>query len=268
MQAPFTGEERRTLLDRYFAEHRQWLDLDFRSATSGGSAGMPASPEKDRLAASLAGLLDQYRRGLPVLPLSRCPFSQQVLYHSLDPYGLDGPWWNYTAPVRPLTYLAPTFHSLAGALTLKGSPEKAPFLCVPGPGVPYVVPELLQNNHIRAVISRIPVGKHEGHLVAYFTDAPEARIPRLNTWGANRWELLDRRGTYMWGESSLPESRLDFDLVRWMEEEKLLWIFPGDRTLGLRSGVKDCPYLAAEGTRRIQRIWNGRVLDTGEKEGT
>jgi len=32
--------------------------------------------------------------------------------------------------------------------------------------------------------------------------------------------------------------------------------------------VKDCPYLAAEGTRRIQRIWDGRLLATGEKEGT
>jgi hypothetical protein len=267
MQTPFTREERQEILDRYFAEHRRWLDLDFRSATSGERAGTPVSPEKDQLAASLAGLLDQYRRNLPVLPLSKSPFSQQVLYHSLDPFGIDGPWWNYTAPVHPVEYVMPDFHSLTGALRLQEPVENAPFLSVPGPGAPYVVPEILSDDRILAVLSSIPVGRHTAYLITYFTDDPAARIPRMNRWGANRWELLDRRGTFSWGEYSPPESRLDFDLRSWVEKEKLLWILPEDRTLSLHPGIQGCPFLDCKGTKSIQRILNGKLLAMDKNEG-
>jgi hypothetical protein len=267
MQTPFSRNERNEILGRYFAEHRQWLDLDFQSVTARRGGGTPASPEKESLAASLAGLLDMYRRNLPVLPLSRCPFTQQVLYHSLDPFGIDGPWWNYTAPVHPVEYVMPGFHSLAGALRLQEPVEKAPFLCVPGPGVPYVVPEILSDDHIRAVLSSTMVGNHTGYLIAYFMDDPGVRVPRINRWGANRWELLDRRGTFTWGEFSPPESRFDFDLRSWIEKEKLFWILPQDSTLSLRRGAVDCPFLACTGTKKIQRIRNGKLPATGEKEG-
>jgi hypothetical protein len=267
MQTPFTREERQGILDRYFAAHRRWLDLDFQAVTS-GSTGAPVSPEKEPLAATIARLLDQYRRNLPVIPVSRCPFTQQVLYHSLDTYGIDGLWWNYTAPVRPVEYLMPEFHSLTGALLLHEPPEKAPFLCIPGPGAPYVVPEILSDDHIMAVLFSMAVGKHTGYLITYFTDDPAIRVPRMNRWGVNRWELLDRRGTFMWGEFSPPESRFDFDLRGWIEKEKLLWILPQDSTLSLQRGLAGCPFLSCTGTKKIQRIQNGKLLGTGRKEGT
>lgn len=265
MQTPFTEGERRELLNRYSAAHQRWLDLDFQSVT--GKADASATAGKDRLAKELDGLLGEYRRNVPVLPLSRCPFSQQVLYHSLDPYGTDGLWWNYQAPVRPLDPVMPTFHSLTGALLVQGPVEKAPFLCVPGPGAPYVVPAILADDRIRAVISETRVGEHTGYVIAYFSSDPAARIPRLNSWGANRWQVLDRRGTFLWGEYSPPATGLDFDLKRWLDEEKLFWIAPGDRLLALHRGAADCPYCAGTGTRQIQRIRNGVLLDGSEKEG-
>jgi hypothetical protein len=264
MQTPFSREERQGILDRYFPAHQQWLDLDFQSVTASG-AGAAVSAEKDQLASIIAELLDQYRRNLPVPAISRCPYTSQVLYHSLDPYGIDGLWWNYQAPVRPIDFLMPGFLSLTGALLLQESPENVPFLCVPGPGAPYVVPEILSDDQVKAVLSSTNIGKHTGYIMAYFTDDPSAVIPRMNCWGANRWELLNRRGTFMWGEFSPPESRFDFDLRPWIERGKMLWIQPGDRTLSLHQGVADCPFLACTGTKKIQRIQNGIVHETGGK---
>ena len=76
----------------------------------------------------------RYQAGLPFLPVSRCPFSRQVVYHSLDPFGTDGLWWNYTAPVRPVENLPVTFHGITGALALNGPPDTCPVPLRAGPG--------------------------------------------------------------------------------------------------------------------------------------
>ncbi len=37
----------------------------------------------------------EYQSGLPIIPLSRCPFCQTIISHSLDTFGLDGLWWEW-----------------------------------------------------------------------------------------------------------------------------------------------------------------------------
>lgn len=266
MTISFTREERQALLDRYFTEYRRWQDLDYQLAVAGTTAPAELADEFDGLGRSLSDLRARYQAGLPFLPLSRCPYSRQVAYHSLDPFGTNGLWWNYEAPVRPVENLPVTFHGITGALSLSGPPEDAPFLCVPGPGAPYVLPAVLSPDGVTAVVSTVPIGNHTGYAILYFSNAEPARAPRPDSWGMDHWELLGRKGTFEWG-GSIPAAReRDFLLAPWIEKKKLLWIRPGDRTLTLQSGTAECPYLAMVGTHRIQRIRAGKVWQEGEEE--
>ena len=83
----FTEAQRRDLVTRYGAL--------YRALNMGDETGEAASIE-------LLGVVREYEEGLPRLPLSRCPLTGEVQVHSFDPFGLDGPWWNFEAPARPL----------------------------------------------------------------------------------------------------------------------------------------------------------------------
>ena len=266
MPAPFTRRERQELLDRYFPAYRRWQDLDYQIAVAGKNPHEEMVQEHEQLDRSLMDLRKQYEAGLPFLPLSRCPFSRQVVYHSIDPFGIDGLWWNYEAPVRPVENLPVTFHAITGALSLNGPPGDTPFLCVPGPGAPYVLPAVLSHDHVTAVVSSVPVGSHTGYAILYFTGREQAAVPRPDSWGMDHWELLGRNGSLHWGEDSSAVQAADFMLAPWIENGKLLWIRQDDRTLSLQTGTAGCPYLALGGTRRIQRIRAGRVQQEGWEE--
>jgi hypothetical protein len=267
MNTPFTKEERQALLNQYFPAYKRWQDLDYQLAVSGENDQDALTRETDQLGRNLMDLRDQYRSHLPVIPLSRCPFSSQVLYHSIDHYGIDGLWWNYNAPMRPVENCPATFHSITGALSLETPIENAPFLCVPGPAIPYIIPDILGNEHIEAVLSAITIGRHQGYVMMYYTDNPLTPVPRANSWGMDYWEILDYLGTYRWDSSPFSWESFDFQIDRWIAKGKLHWIEPGDRTFTLRQGTDKCPYLTFAGTKNIQMIRNGELIDTGEQEG-
>jgi hypothetical protein len=266
MTTPFSLQERQELLGRYFPAYQRWQDIDYQLAVAGSTSQPDLTKEYDELGRSLMDLRARYQAGLPFLPISRCPFSRQVVYHSLDPFGTDGLWWNYTAPVRPVENLPVTFHGITGALSLNGPPEQAPFLCVPGPGAPYVLPAVLSPDHVKAVVSTIPIGSHTGYAILYFTSREQDPAPRPDSWGMDHWEQLGRSGTFEWGESTPAAQKADFGLAPWIEKEKLLWIRKEDHTLTLKSGTEGCPYLGISGTHGIQRIRAGRVWQDGEQE--
>lgn len=255
------------MLGQYFLAYKRWQDLDYQLAVSGKDVQSALSRENEEIGKKLMDLRDQYQSNLPVLPLSRCPFSSKVLYHSLDHYGIDGLWWNYEAPMRPVENVPATFHSITGALSLKTPIETAPFLCVPGPAVPYVIPEILKNEQISAVLSSVAIGRHQGYVITYFADNPSVPVPRVNSWGMDHWEVLDSRGTYLWDSNPVLMGMLDFQIDRWIGKGKLHWIEPGDQTVTLRQGATGCPYLSVPGSKEIQKIRNGALLGTGKKEG-
>ena len=110
----------------------------------------------------------------PVPPGIPCPFSRQVVNHSLDPFGTDGLWWNYTAPARPLENLPVTFHGITGALALNGPPEtprssacRAQELRVCDARRPFP-------GHVTAVVSTVMIGRHTGDAILYFTSKEQA----------------------------------------------------------------------------------------------
>jgi hypothetical protein len=238
-----------------------------RQINQEGSMNSASSPDRSAKEASalysnLADLRQQYRLHLPVLPLSRCPFTGQVVYHSLDPLGLDGFFWDFHDPIRFPTYLPSPLFSFSGALQLGNPVEKTRFLCLPGPGIPFVIPEFMGADGVKAVIYSLRIGSHTGYPILYFTDPVPPGIEPVNDWGADHWKRVDVFGTVHWNESVDFEDEYDFDLVPYIRSKKLLWISPGDRTMTLRSGTDGCPYVDLKGERRIQRIQDGKVWTT------
>lgn len=249
--------ERKAFLQKYFERLEKWREYDMDQAEQGDTENTPA--EMEELQIKLTEMRDEYAEGLPVLPLSRCPFTGEVVDYCIDLLGLDGLWWNYDAPVRRTEDLPATYFALDGAVTLKGAIEEAPFLCKPGAGVPGVLPRLLNHDKIQAVISAVPVGGHQGYAIFYFALEIPVGLLRVNTWGTGQYTFLDQEDMVRWGEFDLRINDYDFELGKWIESGKLHWIKPGDESLSLNSSTKDCPYIGLKGNRELQRIERGIV---------
>lgn len=231
-----------------------------------GSNSSAAAARRAELLASIARLtgmsqvekLQDYLRGLPRPAVARCPYTGSVVQHSVDTGGIDGPWWNYAFPIRPMEQLSPTFFAFTGALRLVDPIPNVASLVKPGPEAPFVVPRLLAAPRMRAVLSSIAVGDCAGWTITYFTDTPVA-IERFNDWGSCRY-WVDGLGI-KWDSMTEDAEPLDFDLAPWIQRGALQWIAPGDPELVLRSTPDGCPYLGLPGRHTFVRVQDGTVWE-------
>lgn len=215
--------------------------------------------ELDALQGEISGLWDAYVAAVPRLPVARCPFSGEVAYHSCDNAALDGLWWRHDSPLRPEERLPPTFLALTGAVAITPPVEDTSFLCKPGPGVPYVLPQLLTRRPVKGVLHAFPVGRHTAYAITYFCELPGLPLVRPNTWGTGAYTWTDAAGRRRWGEADEEDEVWEFDLRPWLDRGQLLWIAPGDAGLVLRAGSAGCPYLALAGERRAQYVQFGEI---------
>jgi hypothetical protein len=186
-----------------------------------------------------AELTEAYLQQLPVRQISRCPFTHDPVTIRFDEIGLDGLWWSRTSAQRRTVSAPSTFAGLTGAVRLNGPVADAGFPVEPGPGAPFVIPEVLGVEGLTAVLSTMSVGTHTAYAIAYFSSPP----PHPGLLAGREWGLFDGY-----------QSELDFDLRPWIDRGKLAWIAPGDAALTLRSGSVECPYLSIEATHELQRI--------------
>jgi hypothetical protein len=206
---------------------------------------------------------EDYLASVPALTLARCPFTGAELVHSIETRGLDGPWWRYDNAVRPVEDPPPTFFALTGAVKLAPDVEWFPFLCKPGPEVPFVVPRLLEHEAVRAVISQLAIGAHQGFAITYFADPVPEGLARFNDWGSDHYETLDG-----WASTFEDAEPLDFDLGPWISSSKLSWVAPGDLEFRLRTELDSCPYLGLLGRPSFLRIQAGDVWTPPPAAGT
>ncbi len=202
---------------------------------------------------------EAYRALVPRVPLSRSPVTQEVFGHSLDFLGLDGLWWDAESPVRPLANNPADLVAFTGALRLDDEVERTRHLVKPGPAVPFVMPEILTREGVVAVVSSQTIGAHFGYVIVYFAADYPADAPRANDWGGDSFDIVDAGGSIGRGEESDSGDDYDFELGPWLDQQKLLWISPGDLDLTLQSGRAGCPYLGLAGVKEIQHIREGRV---------
>ncbi len=216
------------------------------------------------LSEELSALLESYRSSLAVIPVSRCPWTGGLWRRRMDISGLDGLWWDYEAPVRIAERVPETFVALTGSLRPADAVEEFPFLCKPGPEVPYVIPYLLRQDGMKAVMSRIQIGAHEGTAIAYFSSGRTSGFRVPNEWGSSRSVFIASDGGLVTTQDRFDESEFDFELRPYLDEELLLWIDPDDEELELRSGVVDCPFLDRAGRRSCLLISRGEIWTSAE----
>lgn len=258
MTAPGAADDsRRDLLDAHSALEAALTELadDYRKNPSQELADAYAL-----LADRLTWVRDQYLDLLPYRAVSRCPHTGLVALYPIDDAGLDGLWWRYEAPDRPLADLPPTLFALTGAVGVADPIEPAPFEVRPGPGAPYVLPRLLVEDQAVAVVSSITIGRHPGYVIAYYARESLSTHCAAAEWGTDRWTLtpLQAREPATIQVVEL-ESERDYELAPWIESGRLHWIAPGDNTLTLRSGTEGCPYLDLPGRRSEITIFDGAI---------
>jgi len=261
---PFSREERQRLLDEAFQlmEDLEDLELDYEAA---GDEGETIGERIDQLSDRLDVIREEYLKGLPRVRLSRCPFCRKELVYPIDTLGIDGLWWNRDEPVRPEPEnWDPHFFGLTGAVKLQGELPDVPFLAMPGPEVPYVIPRLMRLESIRAVISSLPIGQYTGYPIAYYANPIAEDVLRPDTWGLEKSEYLGPEGNVQWCEADDLEEDNDYDLRRWIATGRLLWIAPNDAAWALQQAPSRCPYVDLKGRREVQRVQNGEAWALSE----
>jgi hypothetical protein len=199
----------------------------------------------------------RYRDLLPEVTVARCPDSGELVRWPIDIMGLDAWFWDYRAQMRRIPDPPRTWLAMTGAMRLGDPVEHPPFVVMPGPDVPFVVPRVLGGHGVRAVIAEVPVGGHTGWAISYFGPMPEATL--VNFWGADDL-LVYRDGVWTGWDRERPDtSQYDFDLADWVSSGKLLWLAPGDESATLRAGVDGCPFVDLPGRRQFTVIANGAV---------
>lgn len=225
-----------------------------RRAAGGGGGGDDVASV---LAAAAGDLEEHYRTLVPYRHVSRCPLTDLAVVYPVDDAGLDGLWWRYHDAVRPRMDLVPTVYAVTGAVALTDPVEDTPFLVKPGPGVPYVLPYLLEPEGTQAVVSSLPVGRHTGYLTVYFSSGSLDPVVTANEWGADRWACTPPQGDPWVVQRPELDIEVDTDLASWIEAGRLAWIAPGDPTLELHRSVDDCPYLGLDGPTSGVRLLGG-----------
>ncbi len=206
-------------------------------------------------------LLDEYAEILPFVPVGRCPFTGDILEYVLDPLGLDGMWWCPNVLAKyPEPHASQHFRTLLGAIDFHGripAEAKVHREVRPGPGVPFVVPQMLTIPGMRAVIAQVDLALGDtGYAISYFSEGPVHGGYLHQPWGRNAYQVFDADGNYeAWSTSS---EAWDYALGPWLDRELLLWIEPGDAKLVLHKG-KPCPYENLAGTRAPQEISEGTI---------
>jgi hypothetical protein len=202
---------------------------------------------------------EEYLDLLPDVTVSRCPFTDAPVRLPIDTFDIDGLWWAYQTPLRRVGERPPSLVALTGSLRLATEVPWTSFLVKPGPAVPYVLPRLLDEPSIVAVVSEVPVGAHTGFAVAYFSPTADDLPLRANDWGANGFVRTRADGALEWGAVPEDDDGMDAALGPWLASGRLRWVAPGDATVSSRDGATDCPFLDLPGRREVQRIEEGEV---------
>jgi len=204
-------------------------------------------------------LLEEYAENLTFLDVSRCPICGQVFGLPIDLGGLDGPWWWESCPVDlPEPVACEHYQVFLGALDLHGRvPVEVTDGVSPGPGAPFVVGRLLEDEKAIAVLSVVQLATGgTGYLVVYFSEEPIDEMDLHQEWRLEFYSILDEDGEPEFAESKLDP--WDFEIDPWISRGSLHWINNGDSELQLHNSLP-CPYSNTNGTRMSQVIAAGEV---------
>lgn len=262
VEKPLDRETRDRLIDTYLTGRQAFEERAKEKGTF--------EEETRRLRATAEGALRAYFRALPLVPMSRCPICRTRFAHCFDLFGFSGFWWHEDLqPSKLRSQACAHFGVLQGAVRLARDAnvrirwvtgkEKYIVEARIGPDAPFVIPRVLDQPGIVAVVSSIEM--KDGHLafpVVYFIQGPLRGHLLTHAW---------RQVSYGWSEGGGHAWRVDtdpwdFDLEPWIQRDKLLWIEPGDARWQLRTSRsrKRCPFLGLDGPRQEQFVTGKGVV--------
>jgi hypothetical protein len=211
--------------------------------------------------AEVTALEDEYFQRVPRIAMGPCPICGKVLHRSFDPLGMDGLWWRSDAhPDEPPA--CPHFCVLMGAVDLRGGRPQPDFDVHPGPGAPFVVPRLLGQPGMVAVVSEVEMA--DGALaypIAYF--APRRPPVQLLTasWARTNFVYTTQLGVHSWRLASAPprgrsgDESWDFEVQPWIERGQVRWCEAGTERSTLSTEAPEAfPFVTPSGVRRPQVI--------------
>jgi hypothetical protein len=228
MLEPLSFAERKRVLAR-LAEALQHYERAISSASlelPWSDAEAKALAQAEAAFSAAKGAEGDYFERLPRIAMGCCPFDGKPLMRSIDPFGIDGPWWHPDA-VSQEPVPCPHFCVLLGAAR---------------PEAPYVVPRLLRHPSMNAVLAELQLLDLPRLVtIAYF--AERRPMPELLTadWPRRNFVYTTQRGTQGWRPAR--EVR-DFELLPWLQAGKLRWCEPGsDNTKLAPASPERFPFL-------------------------
>jgi len=250
MSVAFNLEQRNAIVNEYWESERTTTAPYVRQLTNEQAREAYARQE---------ALLAEYGRRLPHVRVGRCPFTGDLLDYAFDAFGLDGMWWAREGLVATPMPEDPHFKVLLGAIDFHGREPleaKPNGQVLPGPGVPFVIPKLLELPGMVEVISRHDLPRGDtAYLMAYFSDAPLDPRDLHQPWARETFSFPDEEGEIRWTAAT---DRWDFDLLPWIGNGRVMWINPGDQSFTLLS-TGPCPYVDLPGRREPQMIAVGKL---------
>jgi hypothetical protein len=248
-----TQDERNKLILDYETTHGLWM--------KGIKENSLSSAQNDEFKRECRRLKALYVAGLPRLEISRCPHTSAPLVQAIDPWGVDGYWWQEGEGAQPKPVaLPPTFAVLTGALNLRGRPplggprEDAHV----GPDAPFVIPRILSMPSMIAVISCLTLScGYKAYPIAYFATTRPSPGLLTQSWTLTSYNWVDDDGTPSF---SYPTDPWDFELGPWIDRGKVQWIETDDKTLKLHNSASGrCPYVDLPAKRLRQIIYADKI---------
>ncbi len=254
---PFaTADER----NRFVAQIAE-ISLRYNKAMDSGDFANGQS-----LRRQMRAMTEEYYERLPLQAVSCCPYDQVPLFYRMDPWGLDGEWWN---PDSKRDHPLPCRHfcTLRGAVNFNGkTPRGGDFDAFTGPEIPYVIPRLLGFDTMQAVIAKLPLPFGDAYTVGYFAERRPPVQQLAANWPAKHHSYVTAMGK---AEFSFDNDPWDFDLDKWIAAGKLLWCPPESVTAAPVKGTpQDYPYRELRGKRERMVVSSAGVFGTGLPDGS
>lgn len=214
--------------------------------------------KRNELYLKVEPLIQKYWDIVPPVELSRCPYCDQALRRLFDAVDLNGFWWmDRTRRPKAEPECCRHFCLLMGALNFNGLPPVGGlFECLPGPDAPFVVPRILEQPAMQAVISCVPMScGYSAYPVVYFAEHPPQEKNFTQSWAQKIFHFTDETGKKGW---DIKEESYDYNLASLVKSGKLK-VFAQGRLSSSADDLQAHPFLNIRGVFKPQVLINNEL---------